>query len=116
MPDLVVSRTNFADDLLNKRSRLESSRSRYRSTIYVSASSNVCERLFSNARIKMTHLRSSMYPRCEILLFLNQVQLIGVFGRILGLLMKSVIKVMQTQRKMMEISSLRAKVAKKRSV
>ena len=72
LPDSVVSKTNFADDLLNKRRRLESSRSRYRSTMHVSATSNVCERLFSNARIIMTHLRSSMDPRtCEMLLFLK---------------------------------------------
>jgi len=66
---------SFAESLLRdgrnvKRRRLATSK--YRSTEHVSATSNVCERLFSRARLIMNHLRSHMDPdSCEMLLFLK---------------------------------------------
>jgi hypothetical protein len=53
-----------------KKARLE--KSKYRSTEHVSAMSNICERLFSLAKLIMTHLRKSMDPETlNMLLFLK---------------------------------------------
>jgi hypothetical protein len=66
---------SFADTLLRngqdkKRRRLAASK--YRSTEHVTATSNICERLFSAARLILNHLRSHMDPNsCELLLFLK---------------------------------------------
>ena len=47
-------------------------RSLYRSTLHVSSTSNICERLFSNAKLIMSHLRSHMDPdSLAMLLFLK---------------------------------------------
>ena len=65
--------SSFAVDALTtdlKRRRGE--KSKYRSTLHVSATSNVCERLFSAARLILNHLRCNMDPAsCELLLFLK---------------------------------------------
>ena len=65
--------SSFAVDALTtdlKRRRCE--KSKYRSTLHVSATLNVCERLFSAARLILNHLRSNMDPAsCELLLFLK---------------------------------------------
>ena len=47
--------------------------SKYRSMLHVAATSNLCERLFSAARlIIINHLRCNMDPEaCELLLFLK---------------------------------------------
>jgi hypothetical protein len=69
--ETAVQSKDFADIFLaNKRCRVEASR--YRSTLHVSATSNICERLFSNARLIINHLRASMHPAsCDMLLFLK---------------------------------------------
>jgi hypothetical protein len=69
--ETAVQSKDFADIFLaNKRCRVEASR--YRSTLHVSATSNICERLFSNARLIMNHLCASMDPAsCDMLLFLK---------------------------------------------
>jgi len=60
---------NFADTILNKRPK--TSLSKYRSLKHLSATSNVCERLFSKAKRIMTDQRSSMHAgTLERLLFL----------------------------------------------
>ena len=71
IPQDALTSSNFADNVLaNKRRRVESNR--YRSTLHFSATSNICERLFSNARLIMNHLRACMDPdSCEMLLFLK---------------------------------------------
>ena len=53
-----------------KRARVE--KSSYRSTEHVSATSNICERLFSLAKLVMTHLRKHMDPdTLNMILFLK---------------------------------------------
>ena len=53
-----------------KRARVE--KSNYRSTEHVSATSNICERLFSLAKLIMTHLRKHMDPvTLNMILFLK---------------------------------------------
>ena len=65
----------FADRRLEasqaaKRARIE--QSFYRSTSHVSSTSLICERLFSNCKLIMNHLRSSMDPdSLALLLFLK---------------------------------------------
>ena len=55
---------------LRKRARIE--KSSYRSTEHVSATSNICERLFSLAKLIMTHLRKHMDPdTLNMILFLK---------------------------------------------
>ena len=70
-PPAAVS--SFAANVLaNDSMRRNSEKSSYRSTLHVSATSNVCERLFSAARLIMNHLRCNMDPTsCELLLFLK---------------------------------------------
>ena len=66
---------SFADSLLRdgrdiKRRRIAASK--YRCTEHITSTSNVCERLFSAARLIMNHLRGHIDPdSCEILLFLK---------------------------------------------
>ncbi len=71
--NITAEASRFALDALTsdfKRRRGE--KSEYRSTLHVSATSNVCERLFSAARLILNHLRCNMDPAsCELLLFLN---------------------------------------------
>ena len=71
LPETAVVSNDFSDTFLaSKRRRVETSR--YRFTLHVSATSNICERLLSNARLIMTHLRASMDPAsCDMLLFLK---------------------------------------------
>jgi hypothetical protein len=53
-----------------KRSRVE--KSKYRSTEHVSSTSNVCERLFSVAKLVMSDLRKQMDPdTLNMILFLK---------------------------------------------
>jgi hypothetical protein len=55
---------------VNKRARIE--KSKYRGTLHVASTSNMCERLFSLAKLIMSHLRKSMDPdHLEWLLFLK---------------------------------------------
>ena len=54
----------------NKRARID--KSKYRSTQHVTAPSNMCERLFSLAKLIMSYLRKHMDPdHLEWLLFLK---------------------------------------------
>jgi hypothetical protein len=66
---------SFADSLLRDGRDIKCrciAGSKYRSTEHVTPTSNVCERLFSAARLIMNHLRGHMDPdSCEILLFLK---------------------------------------------
>jgi hypothetical protein len=70
-----VPRLGFAERLLrtaesNKRRRV--GKSKYRCTRHVIATSNICERLFSRAKLLMSHLRRSMSPATlNMLLFLK---------------------------------------------
>ena len=62
--------SDFADKFLASKLRPVEA-SRYRSTLHVSETSNIFERLFSNASLIMSHLRASMDPAsCDMLLFL----------------------------------------------
>lgn len=80
IPDEVVGAADdndlsFAERALMRDAHLKRSRlsgTKYKSTEHVSPTSNSCERLFSAARLIMSHLRSSMdCDSCEILLFLK---------------------------------------------
>ena len=66
---------SFAESLLREgqdRKRLRTAMSKYRRTNHINATSNICERLFSAARLIMNHLRGHMDPSsCEMLLFLK---------------------------------------------
>jgi hypothetical protein len=70
-----IAALGFADRRLEasqaaKRARTE--QSSYRSTSHVSSTSLICERLFSNCKLIMNHLRSSMDPdSLALLLFLK---------------------------------------------
>ena len=66
----------FADRRLEasqaaKRARIE--QSFYRSTSHVSSTSLICERLFSNCKLIMNHLRSSMDPDSLVMLLFLKV-------------------------------------------
>ena len=65
----------FADRALHESDsakRQRTDRSLYRSTLHVSSTSNICERLFRNAMLIMSHLRSHMDPdSLAMLLFLK---------------------------------------------
>jgi hypothetical protein len=65
--------SNFASEsIFSDSKRIKGMQSKYRSTLHVAATSNLCERLFSAARLIMNHLRCNMDPEaCELLLFLK---------------------------------------------
>ena len=55
----------YAESILSEAHRIKRSRtssSRYRSTLHVASTSNICERLFSQAKLIMSALRKSMKP------------------------------------------------------
>ncbi len=87
---------SFADSLLRdgrdiKRRHIAASE--YRCTEHVTSTSNVCQLLFSAARLIMNHLRGHIDPdSCEILLFLK---INSRFGKIHKYLIQS----SQTKRK-----------------
>ena len=55
-----------------KRARIMRTSSKHRSTKHVCSATNMVERLFSRAKLVMTDLRRSMYPRnLEMLMFLR---------------------------------------------
>jgi hypothetical protein len=61
IPQDALTTSNFAVNVLaNKRRRVESDR--FRLTLHVSATSNICKLLFSNARLILNHFRACMGP------------------------------------------------------
>jgi len=75
LPNSPCTELGYADQLLrnthrNKRRREESSE--YRAVKHVSPTTNICERLFSKAKLVMTALRKKMHPSSlNMILFLK---------------------------------------------
>lgn len=73
-----LENSDFASDIVRtslsrKRMRISNNAgSSYKCTNHINPTTNVCERLFSKARLIMSHLRKSMSPyHLELLLFLK---------------------------------------------
>ena len=70
--DLDVAQQLYDRNQARKKARITRTSSKYRSTKHVCSTTNMVERLFSRAKLVMTDLRRSMYPRnLEMLMFLR---------------------------------------------
>ena len=69
---LAVAQQLYDRNQARKKARTMLTSSKYRSTKHVCSTTNMVERLFSRAKLVMTDLRRSMYPRnLEMLMFLR---------------------------------------------
>ena len=67
---LAVAQHLYDRNQARKKARTMLTSSMYRSTKHVCSTTNIVERLFSRAKLVMTDLRRSMYPRnLEMLMF-----------------------------------------------